>query len=212
MATRYATGLLALFEGYPLSLTLSIPHAIQRPLYFERSYLSSSGAVLAIRATLISERGVVSLTEFGPVPPGTTSISACVTTENRATESDPAVPTPPEAETGPKFATHLETPVLWEHNPLQLAIGIGEIRQPLYLERSYLDINRSEIGRRSDVIYNRAELVAFNIHQPEPFAGTRWINVCIRNTYNPGTGNPEDPGTIFTMEYELLEFNELEYN
>lgn len=211
MDKRYATGLYTYFEGYPLLLTVSIPHAVGRALYFERSYLAASGAVLAIRATLIAERGVVGLTEYGPLPAGCASISACVTTENRATEADPAAPSQPAAEAGPRFATHLETPVLFGSSPMQLALAIsGEIRQALYLERTYLDINRTELGRRSDIVANRAELVAFNIHLPEPFAGTRWISVCIRNTYNPGTDNPDE--TIFTMEYELLEFNELEYN
>jgi len=205
--TAFATGFErpVTADGYPLSLAVAIAADVRQPLYFERVYRSASGEQLAIRATLVGERGLVLLTEKGPSPAGTASIETSVTNQNRATEPDPVI-APEEVMPQPvRFATAVEQPVMRGSQPLHLAIGIGSTRQVVYLERVYLDAGRRQIAIRSDVVYDRELLAGFNIHQPEPPLGTRWIETSLTNQYRATEA-------AATLEYESLEWNELEYN
>lgn len=207
MSKRFATGFErpAVSEGYPLTLSIAVSPAVVQPLYFERVYLDAAGTQLAIRATLINGRGWLWLTDFGPFPAGTRRIEASITNQNRPTEADPVLATP-EAQTSlPRFATPLEMPRLFGDHPLHLAMGIGATRQTVYLERVYKGYNGQELAIRSDVVYDRNMLVGFNIHLPEPPAGTKSIEVCLTNQYRATE-------LTDTLEYNVLEFNELEYN
>lgn len=207
MQARFATGLdrPLLADGYPLTLTVAISPAVRQQIYFERVYRSATGEELAIRATLIQARGLVLLQEAGPVPAGTASVIASVTNQNCATEPDPVRVDLPEADEAVRFATTMERPRIIGDLPQQLAVAIGATRQPLYLERVYLDDRRREIAIRSDLVHARNMLVGFNIHQPEPPLGTKYMEVSITNQYRA----TELAGTL---EYESQEYNELEYN
>lgn len=209
MQASFATGFCrpVLVEGYPLTLTVAISPAVRQQLYFERVYRSATGEQLAIRATLIEERGLLVLQEAGPVPVGTASMEASVRNESRATEADPvrvvAKPMPQPV----KFATDMQVPVLREGSPLHLSVGIAAsgTRQVVYLERVYLDSGKRQIAIRSDLVHDRNILAGFNIHVPEPPGGTRYINVSLTNQYRATV-------EAQMLEYESLEWNELEYN
>lgn len=203
MSKVFATGFerpLA-WEGYPITLGIAIH--VQQELYFERVYLDGSGNQLAIRATLIAERGLLWLTDFGPFPPGTKRIEVCVRNSDRSTEPDPIRPLI-ETQRLPSFATGFDVPKLFGDYPLQLSMAIGT-RQVVYLERVYKDQRGNQISIRSDIVYDRMKLVGFNIHVPAPPPGTKRIEVCLTNQYR---------ATEFTdtLEYNVLEYNELEYN
>ncbi|MEJ8803138.1 hypothetical protein [Pontibacter sp. H249] len=207
MSKLFATGFdrAMAWEGYPLTLAISLSPSVVQALYFERVYSDIAGNQLAIRSTLIPERGLLWLTESGPFPVGTHRMQVCVTNQNRATEADPVLDVPETIDALPKFATAMEVPRLFGEYPLQLSMGVGSTRQMVYLEREYLDARRQTLGIRSDLVHERSMLVGFNIHVPEPLAGTRYINVCLTNQYRATE-------QASTLEYNVLEYNELEYN
>ncbi|MHC2992059.1 hypothetical protein OB13_10835 [Pontibacter sp. HJ8] len=194
-----------LFEGKPLTLTIAISEGIRRAVYFERVYLDASGGQLAIRSALVPLRGLVLLHEMGPLPIGTASVSISLTTENRATESNPVIVVSEDSPLLPVFATYQEQPVLFDREPMTLAIAMGDIRQPVYFERVYLDHNRRQISIASELVQQRNTQLLFNLNADELPLGTRYINACLTNQYR-GTN------TLETLEYEYLEWNELEYN
>ncbi|NEM96168.1 hypothetical protein [Pontibacter burrus] len=185
MSALFATDLQrpVLREGYPLSLAIAISQQVSQPLYFERVYLDAAGSLLAIRATLIVGRGLLLLTETGPLPVGTATIQACVRNEHRATEADPVPVVITPAAEAVRFATDMERPVLVDGYPVQLSLNIGATLQTIYLEREYRDSLGNVLGIRSDVVADRQQLTGFNVHVPEPMAGTRYINLCLTNQY-----------------------------
>lgn len=202
-ATRLDTPVL--FDGKPLTLTVAISQAIKRPIYFERIYRNITGEELAIRSTLVQARGLVRLHELGPLPIGTYSINSCLTSENKATEVDPAAVVREESVRLPQFATLQDKPVLFDKEPLALAIAIGNIRQPVYFERVFLDSNRRQISITSELVQQRNTQLLFNLHADELPLGTRYVETCL-------TGQYRGTDTVETLEYEYLEHNELEYN
>lgn len=200
MSKLFATGFErpVLREGYPLTLAIAISKQVQQPLYFERVYYSATGSQLAIRATLIVGRGLLLLTETGPLPAHTSSITASVRNENRATEADPVAIVAEEAEQPVRFATDLDRPVLIDGYPVQLRAFIGNTRQVVYLEREYKDAAGNVLGIRSDVVEDRQQLVGFNVHVPEPLLGTRYINMCLTNQLR----TTEIPDGIYWVDYD----------
>ncbi|GAB3822207.1 hypothetical protein [Pontibacter rugosus] len=207
MPALFATGLdrPLLAHGYPLTLTVAVSPDVRQQLYFERVYRGSAGKQLAIRSTLVEARGLVLLHDQGPWPVGTSSIEASVTNRNRASEADPERVVPVAQVLPSTFATSLDKPVLHEGNPLHLSIGLNGTRQVVYLERVYLDQQRRQLAIRSDIIYDRNMLVGLNLHEPAPVPGTRYMEVSLTNQYRATE-------SAMTLEYESLEWNELEYN
>lgn len=172
-------------------------------LYWERKYLDKQGTVLAIRSTLVSERGLIGLQELGSLPEGTVEIHTCLTTENNATEADPVI-VAVASDSTPLFATPFIQPVLFGNHPLSLAIGISNTRQVLYYEREYFDKDFNTLEIRSQLVYDRGTLACFPVSLEAPPNGTRWINACITSE-NRGLASANN-------EYTIQEHNAQEYN
>jgi hypothetical protein len=79
------------------------------------------------------------------------------------------------------FNSQQERPILEENYPLSLGLAINETPRVLYLEREYLNANRQQILIRATPVTDRKAMINFNIHEPPPPAGTRYINASLTN-------------------------------
>jgi len=210
MSTLFATGFISpvRFGSHTVQLSLAIPPGLLRPVYFEREYVGADGNTIGIRATLITSRGYVCLTDAGDLPTGTVRVLARVTGENRATLADASLPEAVNQTAYTRFATGFESPVMFGARQLNLSLFFSDNARTAFLERRYLDAGRRQITIRSEAIYKRADLITFNLNNPAPPAGTRWIETTLRSNY---TGLPET-AEGFGLEYEYLEYEPLEYN
>lgn len=209
MSSVFATGfeVPVRFGSHPVSLSLAIPNLL-RDVYFEREYVDIQGNTLGIRSTLISSRGYVCLTDTGELPAGTVKVLASIQGESRATLPDAVVEVKETMQPVTCFATGFDSPVMFGNRQLNMSLFFSDNTRTAYLERRYLDAMRRQITIRSEAIFKRADLITFNLNNPAPPRGTRWIEVTLRSDY---TGVPETEEG-YSLEYEPLEYDILEYN